>query len=232
MSCTMIGPKKHLRNRLDLRGRRFGRLTVLREGQGGRYSNGERYRDWVCQCDCGNTVTIRYANLRNGHTQSCGCYRTEMAHIWPVTHGMKRTRTYHIWCNIKERCYNQNNKRWDRYGGRGIIVCPAWRESFLAFFNDMGEAPTGKSIDRIDNDGPYCPFNCRWSTNKEQCNNRKGNVNVTFQGETKTLRQWAEFAGLTRSLVYDRVHKLGWPIERAITEPVKVKYRNHGLSSL
>jgi hypothetical protein len=113
-----------------------------------------------------------------------------------ATHKMYDTRVYRQWIAMKSRCYDQNNKRYKRYGGRGITVCKRWRLSFAAFYEDMGDCPSGMSLDRIDNDKGYSPSNCRWSTPEQQANNRKTNVFIEHDGLRLTIAQWARHLGL------------------------------------
>lgn len=123
-----------------------------------------------------------------------------------VTHGKSGTRTYRIWCGMKNRCLNPNNKRYSAYGGRGITLDPKWH-SYEGFLDDMGEAPDGQSLDRINNDGAYTKANCRWATNHQQARNSKRAV--WYEG--KHVTQWAEELGVTPATVHYRVKKFGSP---------------------
>jgi hypothetical protein len=121
-------------------------------------------------------------------------------------HGKTRSQIYWCWQNIKQRCFNSKAAHFDRYGGRGITVCERWLvfENFVA---DMGERPPGMTLERIDNDGPYSPDNCRWATRKEQSNNRFCNVRLTHNGETLTISQWSERTGIHHHTLFQRLSK-------------------------
>lgn len=159
----------------DLTGKRFGRLLVLEYS----HTNAHREPYWVCQCDCGNRVTTRGANLKNGQTQSCGCLRRERASEANKIHGMRFTRIHGVWSGMIERCENPKHKGYKSYGGRGITVCDEWRKDFVSFKNWAytngydEKAEYGQcTLDRIDVNGNYSPDNCRWVSMAEQNKNK------------------------------------------------------------
>jgi hypothetical protein len=127
--------------------------------------------------------------------------------------------TYRTWQSMRNRCLNPKNKEYPRYGGRGIAVCERWN-NFELFLEDMGERPPDTSLDRVDNDGPYSPENCRWTDQVTQANNRRSNVRISFNGETRTLSDWARFTGIPYTVLHDRLVKLGWTTEQALSKPV------------
>ena len=154
----------------DISGAVFGRLTAIKP-------TGE-IRDesavWECKCLCGEEVFVRSTSLVRGDTKSCGCIRKDLlkSGIIRRTHGGRRTPLYWVWSTMKSRCLNPKNKKYPRYGGRGIIVCPEWMD-FENFRNDMGNGyERGLQIDRVDNNSGYCKSNCRWTTSKINNNNR------------------------------------------------------------
>lgn len=122
--------------------------------------------------------------------------------------------TYRTWSGMIQRCKNPNEPAFNRYGGRGITVCDDWL-NFEGFLADMGERPKGKSLDRIDNNGGYCPENCRWATRKEQSNNTRTNRRITYKGKTKTLAEWSRCTGIKPSTLRTRLWR-GWSIRRAL----------------
>jgi len=133
-------------------------------------------------------------------------------------HGMSASRTYNIWRLIKYRCESPASKDYVRYGGRGIKLCREWSEDFVNFLQDMGEAPVGMQIDRIDNDKGYQKDNCRWTTPVEQANNRRTCRPLTYKGETKPVKQWAKEFGIEWKTLAYRL-RAGWPPEKALNTP-------------
>ena len=128
------------------------------------------------------------------------------------------------WSGMMARCHHKSNHKYKRYGGRGISVCERWHD-YENFKKDMGERPEGTSLDRINNDGDYCPENCRWATHKEQNRNRSDNRRIEFNGETKTLPEWADIAGISRTAFKRRLER-GWDFKRALSQPLTEQ--NHG----
>lgn len=128
-------------------------------------------------------------------------------------------RSYSRWWYMHQRCYNPRFRDYKWYGARGIKVCAQWG-TFAAFHADMGDAPKGKSLDRIDNDKDYCPENCRWATQKEQTRNTRRNYWITANGETMLCTDWAIRLGTTSRTITNRIRNCGWTEERAVTEPI------------
>lgn len=141
----------------------------------------------------------------------------------PRTHGHcandSESRVYIIWLSMRSRCQNPRRDKWARYGGRGITVCERWQR-FENFWADMGEPPAGHSLERIDNDGPYSPENCRWASQKEQCRNTSRRHHIVYQGLRLTVAEWAERQGIPRKTLSYRLNTCGWDVERALTTPV------------
>jgi len=205
--------------RKDITGHVFGRLTVLAFD----HIKIHRYL-WRCRCSCGNIAIVNTSDLRTGNTQSCGCLQAENRTKATRTHGMRQSCEYHTWLDMNARCSNSRRTDFHNYGGRGIHVCARWRD-FAAFYADMGPRPSPQhTIDRIDNDGPYAPDNCRWATRQEQIVNKRNNHRVTFQGRTLTISQWAAELDLRFSTLLGRFRS-GWSTERALTTPLRSRFR-------
>lgn len=167
--------------------------------------NGRHESNWLCQCDCGNIVEVLGYSLKSGHTKSCGCLHEETLKTIAITHGDSYSKLYGVYISIIDRCYNPNNKRFKDYGGRGIIVCDEWKDSYLNFkkwavFSGYKE---GLSIDRKNNDLGYSPSNCRWVTRIVQQNNMRKNHIVEYNGQSKTIAEWLR----ELNIKYDKLWK-------------------------
>jgi hypothetical protein len=144
-------------------------------------------------------------------------------------HGGKHTRLYEIWCGMKQRCYNKNSSHYPRWGGRGITVCSEWLVDFNNFkhWAERNGYASDLTIDRIDNNGNYCPENCRWASVQEQNNNQRTNRLVTFQGKTQNLKQWSKELGINYGTLLSRLDKSHWSIEKAFTAKVSRTLGKH-----
>jgi hypothetical protein len=182
----------------DLRGNRYGRLVVIEWVS-------RKPTRWLCACDCGNTKTILATLLAKGNkgTRSCGCLRKEVCAAKVYKHGMNHSKEHMVWDAMKRRCYNKNCKDYPDYGGRGIEVCEEWRDDFLAFYRDMGDRPSGMSIERIDNSMGYSNGNCRWATPHEQNRNMRRNVVLEAFGRKQIQSDWAKETGIGVTAIYD-----------------------------
>lgn len=201
----------------DLTSQKFNRLTVL-EKVVGKSSKGL----WKCRCDCGNIVFATRHDLTSNHKKSCGCFKKDYLSQKSSTHKLTKTRIYKIWIDMKKRCYNHNQKYYCNYGGRGISICDEWKQDFISFYNwsIKNGYNDDLSIDRINNDGDYCPNNCRWANRTTQNNNSRHNRYITYNGKTLTMSQWAKYLNLTYSCLKTRFRR-GWSVEKALTTPAK-----------
>lgn len=195
---------------VDLTSRTFHRFTVI--GYVGYWG---MHHHWACQCVCGKIApAVCGGDLMSGRSRSCGCLCREQTRRANSTHNMSGTGVYYIWQGMLGRCRNVGHKSYKDYGGRGIEVCEHWL-SFENFYQDMGDPPKGSSLDRVDNSKGYSPENCKWSTRKEQNNNTRRNVYLTFNGKTLTVSQWAERLNINKSTIWFRV-RAGMPIEQIL----------------
>ncbi|WP_051625859.1 hypothetical protein [Kozakia baliensis] len=191
---------------MDMTGQKFERLTFIKflEKRG-------KNRFWLLSCECGNTVESTVGRVKGGNTKSCGCAQKDAirkTQKLTVTHNMSTSREYISWKSMIARCYNVNDPFYATYGGRGITVCDKWKK-FDGFYACMGERPMGFSLDRINSDGNYEPSNCRWSSNKDQANNRRSNRKIKFEGVERNICEWADFLGVPRVTFRERVNAWG-----------------------
>jgi hypothetical protein len=202
---------------IDLTGQKFGRLTVIHRIEN-KYSKATKF---LCQCSCGKEVPVNAASLKNGTTKSCGCYHQEIRSQSLTTHGMSKIPLYRTWKAMMSRCYNTHHMGYPDYGGRGITVCQQWHD-FPTWYAYMGEPPSkNHTIERIDNNGNYEPSNCRWATRKEQANNKSNNRIIEFNGQTKTLKQWAEVIKMPYKTLHARLNQANWSIEKSFKTPLR-----------
>jgi hypothetical protein len=185
---------------VDLTGRVFGRWTVLSRCI-------DRPKYWRCRCACGNLKEVNGGNLRQGQTNSCGCWNAESTARRLTTHGQTGTRAHNIWLCMKDRCLNPRNDRYEDYGGRGIRISPEWRDSFSAFLADMGHPPKGYSLERIDNDGNYEAKNCRWIPRSMQSRNKRKTVRISAFGREMLQADWARLLGVNSSHIWYATNK-------------------------
>lgn len=184
----------------------FGRLTVVNV-----YRN-NRHRYYAeCKCECGSEKLIRTDALIKGSTVSCGCYHSEII----KTHGFSRTSHYQRWLNMINRCDNPNNRAYHNYGGRGITVCHEWYD-FETYLNDLPDGYVeGAQLDRVDNNKGYYKDNVRWVSAHENAQNTRVNRNITHNGVTKCLSEWARDINLNVSSLSERIER--WGVEKALT---------------
>lgn len=192
---------------------KYGKLTFIKEEYRKKYSNGAVTKFAMFRCDCGTDKVINLSNVRRGLVKSCGC-------IVATQKGLSKTSLYKCYKHIRHRCLNPKDVNYKNYGLRGITICQEWLDDFSAFYawatkNGYKE---GLTIDRIDVNGNYEPSNCKWSTMKEQQNNRTNNRIIEFKGEKKTITAWAEQYGMSYRNLHYRL-KNGYSIKDALEKP-------------
>ena len=200
-------------------GNRFGKLTVKSFSHKAKHG----IAMMIVKCDCGIEKEVRLASLKCGRSNSCGCIKLNTYKEKKLKHGGKGTDLYNVWCSIKQRCLNTSCKDYPNYGGRGILICTDWASDYSKFqlwCNSHGYRK-GLSIDRKDNNEGYHPLNCRWVDANIQANNTGRNVVLEFNGIRRTVAQWSRHLGFSDKLIYDRMKKLGWTIEKTLSTPTK-----------
>ena len=182
----------------------YGNLTVVHEVVAKR-------RTFLCLCSCTSETKVRADHLLSGHTKSCGCLQKKKV----TKHGLHKDPLYNVWLGMKKRCLDPTAHSYKNYGGRGIKICARWL-ALDNFIKDMRDTyKEGFQLERIDNSGPYTPANCTWVSVKSNNRNKRNNLLITYQGETKTLAEWAETANIKYSVLYYRI-KQGWSVEKAL----------------
>lgn len=201
---------------VDLTGTKCGSVSVIERAAS---KNGKA--TWKCQCACGSEFVAVGSSLRMGRVKGCPACAKSHAMASITKHGATGTPEYVSYNAMKQRCYYPKNKRYERYGGRGVKVCNRWLESFDNFISDMGQMPSpGMSIERLDTDGDYEPSNCIWATRTEQANNRSNNTPIEIDGCTKNLTQWSREYGVNRTVIMRR-------LQRGITGKALIQKRGH-----
>lgn len=190
----------------DLTGKRFGRLTVIALDK----TVNRKGCFWKCKCDCGNETTVLASRLNIGKTKSCGCLKHDNYKEGAEYNNIKYRRLYSIWAKMRHRCEYEKDVAYESYGGRGITVCKEWHDfnnfKDWALCNGYSDDLT---IDRIDNNAGYSPYNCRWADRVQQANNTRSNRLLTYNGRTMTLSEWSRELGIFKSTIYRRLDAHG-----------------------
>ena len=204
----------------DLTGLKFGRLTAVRVA---RRTGGNVV--WTWACECGTEIEVPGSRVTGGNTKSCGCWLREYAASLRTSHGKSKTPEYVTWSNMIARCEYTGRRDYKHYGGRGIIVCSRWRNSFESFLEDVGPRPFLRAtLERKDVNGNYEPGNCMWVSQKQQTRNKRNNCLITYNGITKTLADWSDECGVPQRMLRDRIFDLGWPLEEAMNPERKSRW--------
>ena len=204
-------------------GDRYGKLTIIRELPGRIRRRGDTLRIVLVRCDCGGEKKMILGSLRIKRfpTVSCGCQQRKSGESGGryKKHGMSHSPEYESWRSMIGRCKNQNASNYYRYGGRGITICPEWKD-FRVFFRNMGPRPKGTTLGRIDSSKGYTPDNCRWETHVQQNNNLSSNQFLKYKGKILSVMAWSRELNLSPHPIYRRL-KRGWSAERIFETPVR-----------
>lgn len=211
---------------IDLTGRNFGKLTVIKRVEDHIQKSGVPKAMWLCKCECGGERIVYGQALRAGKAIDCGCGNHErlsaLSKKHATTHGGSRTRLYRVWRIMRERCSCTYSKQYKQYGARGVRVCDEWNdfEVFRRWAYKNGYDPEAKrgecTLDRIDVNGNYEPGNCRFVNMAAQCRNKRNNWMIAYNGKTQCMSDWAKELGIKRLTLRNRLVQ-GWSIERAFT---------------
>lgn len=212
---------------IDLTGQRFGRLIAIKNTK---TKNKWNTYIWECKCDCGKTILLDSHKLRSGNTKSCGCLFIDKAKTMSQTHlqkhGKSNTRIYHVYTEIKARCFNQNNNSYKYYGARGITMCDEWRNDFGLFYDWAIKSGyrEGLTIDRIDVNGNYCPENCRFVSMQEQQNNKSSNKIYFYNGEKLNETQLCKKYKINLRTFRGRINR-GMNLQESLEKPIQKRKR-------
>lgn len=194
---------------------RFNSLTIIKE-----VNKINNKRSFLCRCDCGRKIIKQLVYLKNGDTKSCGCKQKEKLIKRNYRYNGGYHKNYTSWKEMLNRCYNIKSISYYNYGQRDIFVCRRWRKDFWNFVKDMNDKPSKEySIDRIDNNGPYGSWNCKWSTNQEQALNRRTNVHIQYKGKTKTISEWSKIFKININTLSQRLIKNDYNMHKALKSP-------------
>lgn len=189
---------------IDMTGRRYGSVIGLRQVGPSKW----RGLLWHFACDCGREFEASGSEVRRGNITRCPACSMDAKRASKTVHGLSGTPEYRNWCAMKTRCLNPRSHAFAEYGGRGIMVCERWKESFGAFLSDMGERPTPEhTVERKNNSGNYDPGNCVWATRSEQANNKRNNRLISIDGSVKTLAEWSRIVGINESSMRKRLSR-------------------------
>jgi hypothetical protein len=203
-------------------GIKFGRLTIIKESEIKKHNR----VTLKCKCDCGNEFIGTLNSIKKGNAKSCGCFKNETKSNYK--NGLRKHPLYSVWANIKQRCLNKKQPKYNDYGGRGIIICKEWENSFEIFYKWCldNNWKKGLEIDRLDNNGNYDSGNCRFVNRSQNMNNTRYNTIINYNNETKTLAEWAKELNIPYGRLAQRINKLKMPIEIAFSNQ-KIKRRFH-----
>lgn len=204
-------------------GDKFGRLKIIKE-----VKQINRARAFLCKCDCGKETIVKLIQLTSGETKSCGCYKLDLFSNLIYRHGFSRTKIYHIWTSMKQRCFNEKAKVYSYYGERGITMCEEWKdfETFKEWAVNNG-FKNGLSIERKNVNGNYEPSNCSWIPRNKQAENTRNARIINYNGEELHLNRWAIKLNINYNTLTKRLRS-GWSIVRAFDEtPVQTQFSRY-----
>lgn len=184
-------------------------------------------RAWLCRCDCGTERRVVRSDLQSGRSKNCGCVRRSAlptaAKKANTTHGMEKSAEYRTWIDMRRRCHDPRRPDFKNYGARGITVCEEWRGSFEAFYRDMGPRPTGHTLDRLQNSGPYEKKNCVWATRKKQERNKRTSRIIEIDGKRMTVAEACEVYSIKPNTANNRLNTMGWSVEDTFKRPLAIR---------